>query len=142
MADTYIPADRLTLDGTTGAIAVGTEFPVVGTLATQGITVGGVDGPIQRGTIVGLRCALILNAGSANDTVTIRFYRSNQTSETSVNLGEMMVEADFILPAFPDTLTVMLAAEYPFFEQPFITAESTAQASTTVTVTPLLKTMA
>lgn len=137
MTEIYIPADRLTLDGT--GIAAGSEFPVTGNFADQGLTAGGGT-PVTRGTMVGFRCCLQANDGDTNDTVTIRVYRSNDTRQTLANPGEMMVEIAFEFPDTEETLTGMLPdMEYPFFEQPFITAEADAEDDTQITVTPLLK---
>ena len=143
MPDIYINADRLTLDGATGAVAAGTEFPVAGTLATQGLTTGsadGTNGAIPRGTLVGVRCALLANAASGGDTVRINIYRSNQTSQTSANRGELVWSANFTFTGISQTLMSMVPdQEIPFFEQMFVTATSAAVASTVVTVTPMIK---
>ena len=55
MTEIYIPADRLTLDGT--GFAAGSEFPVTGNFADQGLTAGGGT-PVTRGTMGGFRCCL------------------------------------------------------------------------------------
>ena len=137
MTETYIPADRLTLDGT--GSGAGVPFPVVANQSMQGLTAGG-GAAVTRGTIVGMRCSLHDNVGPGGDTVTVSIYRSSETRESAANPGELMVQASFVFPDTNQTLSSMVPdMEYPFFEQPYVTARSLARANTEITLTPLLK---
>ena len=137
MTEVYIPADRLTIDGT--GSGAGVAFPVVDNQSMQGLTAGS-NTAVTRGTIVGLRCCLLNNVGPGGDTVTIRIYRSSETRETEAALGELMIEAAFVFADTSQTLSYTVPdMEYPFFEQPYVTVTSLARADTEITLTALLK---
>ena len=136
MPDIYTPADRISLDAS-GGLAIGNQFPLSGSLSTQGLTVNGQ--PLTRGAIVGFRVVLLANTGPSADTIIVRIYKNSQTSQTSADLGEELYEAQYVFSAVPQTQSDMFEIEYPFFEQPFITIEPVGVTNPNVNVTPLVK---
>ena len=101
----YIPVDSYSTIG--APIAAGPSAPA-------GLSIG--PKAVSRGLVVGIRARLADNTGSVGDTISLKLYEDDTSTEE-------LYDASFTFAAVGETLSDTLNTPIPFFNQPYLVVD-------------------